>query len=168
MLYVFSNNFLKYKNKIYKCSIGKNGIKKAKVEGDYSTPEGVFNLGPLYYRKDRLNNIISKKKAFPIKNNMYWSDNINSPYYNKLINFSDNSTEKLFRKDNIYDLVLVIKYNVNPVIKNKGSAIFLHICRKNYTSTKGCISIEKKDFLEILKDLGKHEKIKIINSQISA
>ena len=60
------------------------------------------------------------------------------------------SAEKLYLKKNIYDIILVINYNFNPVKKNKGSAIFLHVATKNFSPTKGCLAIKKKDFLKIL------------------
>jgi L,D-peptidoglycan transpeptidase YkuD (ErfK/YbiS/YcfS/YnhG family) len=71
------------------------------------------------------------------------------------------SYEKLYRKDNIYDIIVVIDYNLNPIKKNKGSAIFIHIARKNYEPTKGCIALKKSDLLFILKNCKKNTKIKI-------
>ncbi len=68
-------------------------------------------------------------------------------------------TEKLFLKSNIYDLVLVLNYNTRPVLKKKGSAIFLHLASKNYKSTKGCIAILKKDFLKIIPSINNKTKI---------
>ena len=95
---------------------------------------------------------------------MGWCDDPNSKYYNKLINIKKNSEisyEKLFRKDNKYDLFILIKYNYNEIIKNRGSAIFLHLT-KNYSSTKGCIAIKKKDFFILSKLISKKTKIKIL------
>ena len=56
------------------------------------------------------------------------------------------SAEKLYLKENIYDIILVINYNLNPVKKNKGSAIFLHVAKKNFGPTKGCLAIKKRFF----------------------
>ena len=67
----------------------------------------------------------------------------------------------MYLKENIYDLILVINYNVNPILKNKGSAIFLHLANKKFGSTKGCIAIKKKDFLKILPSINKKTKIVI-------
>ena len=55
----------------------------------------------------------------------------------------------------------MINYNTNPVKKNKGSAIFLHLANKKFSSTKGCIAIKKKDFLKILPSINKKTKIVI-------
>ena len=63
------------------------------------------------------------------------------------------------KKENIYDVILIIKYNLKPIIKNKGSAIFLHIAKKNYTPTKGCVGISKKDMLFLINKINTKTKI---------
>ena len=147
----------------FRCSVGKRGFSTLKKEGDLKTPSGIFDLGNIYYRKDRIEKPISKLKSICIKKNMGWCNDPKSKYYNKLIKIKKDlkiSYEKLFRKDNKYDLFILIKYNYNKIIKNKGSAIFLHLT-KSYTSTKGCIAIKKKDFLILNKLINKKTKIKI-------
>ena len=94
---------------------------------------------------------------------MGWCDDPNSKFYNKQIKLKKNlkiSYEKLYRKDNKYDLFILIKYNYKKIIKNKGSAIFLHLT-KDYLPTKGCIALKKKDFLILSKLIDKKTKIKI-------
>ena len=146
---------------IFKCSIGKKGLTKHKIEGDFKTPKGVFSIDSLYYRKDRIKSFKTKIKKIEIKKNFVWCDDINSKYYNKRKNISKKyKFEKLFRKDNKYDMFIPIKYNWNKIIKGKGSAIFLHLT-KNYKSTAGCIAVSKKDFLIILNLIDKKTKIKI-------
>ena len=94
---------------------------------------------------------------------MGWCDDPNSKYYNKLIKLPFNyKFEKLFRKDNIYDILFVLNYNMNPIIKNKGSAIFVHLAKKNYSSTQGCIAIKKIDMFKLIKDIKKNTTVKII------
>ena len=143
--------YLYYLNNKVKCSVGKNGISKNKQEGDLKTPRGIFKLKKIFYRKDRIKFIKTPLKKKYIKKNIGWCDDPTSNYYNKEIKFPfKDSAEKLWRKDNIYDLIIVLNYNSNPIIKNKGSAIFLHICKKNYTPTKGCIAINKKDMMNLI------------------
>ena len=94
---------------------------------------------------------------------MGWCDDPKSKFYNKLIKTRENlsmSYEKLFRKDSKYDYLILIKYNYKKIKKNKGSAIFLHLT-KNYAPTKGCIALQKKDFLILCKLINKKTKIKI-------
>jgi len=147
----------------FKCSVGKNGFSKDKKEGDNKTPIGVFKLGSIYYREDRIKKLISKLKKIKIKKNMGWCDDPKSKNYNKLIKIKKNlkiSYEKLFRKDGKYDLFILIKYNYRKTCRNRGSAIFLHLT-KNYLPTQGCIAIKKKDFFIINKLIHKNTKIKI-------
>ena len=91
---------------------------------------------------------------------MGWCDDPNSRYYNKLIRFPFKyRAEKLYKKENIYDAILVINYNTKPVIKGKGSAIFLHIAKKNYKPTEGCIAVSKKDIKFFISYINKKTKI---------
>ena len=140
------NKFL-YLNKYkIKCAIGKRGITSKKVEGDEKTPKGVFTFGSIFYRKDKIIKIKTKLKKIIIKKNMGWCDEPKSKYYNKKINFPFNfSAEKLWLNENIYDVIVIINYNMKPIVKEKGSAIFLHIAKKNYSPTKGCVAISKKN-----------------------
>lgn len=145
----------------FKCCIGKYGFTKKKIEGDKKTPKGIFSIGNLYYRKDRISKFETKLKTIQIKKKMGWCDDINSKYYNKPINIKKNfKYEKLYRKDYKYDLLIPINYNTKPIIKNKGSAIFIHLT-KNYKKTTGCVALSQKDFLILLKLINSKTKIKI-------
>ena len=131
-----------------------------KKEGDGITPGGKFKFKSVFYRKDRIQSINTKIPKKIIKKNMGWCDDPNSRFYNKLIYFPfEGSAEKLYLKKNIYDVILILKYNLNPIIKNKGSAIFLHIATKDYKPTKGCIAISKKDMKIILKEINNKTEI---------
>jgi len=159
---IIKKHLLLYKNYKLKCSIGKSGIRKFKKEGDLATPKGLFKLGMLYYRKDRNKRLESKLKKRIIKRKMGWCDDSRSKKYNKEICFPFKyKAEKLYRKDKIYDIFINIKYNYSPTIKGKGSAIFLHIANKKYKATRGCIGIQKKDFLKLLPLINKNTKILI-------
>jgi len=145
----------------FKCCIGKNGSTKFKKEGDLKTPKGTFKIEHLYYRKDRVEKPITKLKCIEIKKNIGWCDDVKSKKYNKLIKINNNfSHEKLFREDHKYDLLIPVKYNFDKIIPGKGSCIFLHLT-KNYNPTAGCIALNKKDFLILLKLINKNTKIKI-------
>ena len=93
---------------------------------------------------------------------MGWCDDPLSKNYNKLIKIpSEYNYEKLYKKDNVYDIILVLNYNMNPVVKNKGSAIFIHVTKANYKKTEGCVAIKKVYLLKIIKELKNNTKIKI-------
>ena len=93
---------------------------------------------------------------------MGWCDDPLSKSYNKLIKTpSKYNYEKLYKKENVYDIILVLNYNMNPVSKNKGSAIFIHVSKKNYKKTEGCIAIKKIHLLKIVKELKNNTRVKI-------
>ena len=159
---IIKKHLLLYRGYKLKCSIGKSGIKDFKKEGDLATPKGLFKLGLLYYRRDRNKSLKSKLKKRTIKKDMGWCDDIKSKKYNQEIHFPfKHGAEKLYRKDNAYDIFINIKYNHCPTIKGKGSAIFLHLTNKKYKPTKGCIAILKKDYLKILPLINRNTKILI-------
>ncbi len=162
MIIVNKNGTLIHNKKLYKCAIGKLGITKNKKEGDKKTPAGIFSLGNVFYRKDRIQNLKTNLKKIIIKKNMAWCDDPQDKNYNKLIYTNKKNREKLFRKDNLYNIIIVINYNLRPIKKNKGSAIFIHLARKNFSGTMGCIGLKKRDLLEILKKISKKTKIKIL------
>ena len=159
---IIKKHFLLYKGYKLKCSIGKSGLTNFKKEGDLATPKGLFKLGLLYYRKDRIKSLKCKIKKKVIKKNMGWCNDSRSKKYNREIYFPFKYTaEKLYRRDRIYDIFINIKYNHSPIIKEKGSAIFLHLSNKKYKPTSGCVAILKKDFLKILPLINYSTKILI-------
>lgn len=163
MIIVKKTGYLKYKNLKFRCALGKGGIKKKVKEGDNITPKGIFKIIKIYYRPDKINKIITSIKKIKIKKNMGWCDDSNSRYYNKQVNLpSKYNHERLYRKDNLYDLILVLNYNTNPIIKKKGSAIFLHIAKKKYQPTKGCVALKKQDLIQLTSIIKKNTKIKLI------
>ena len=98
----------------------------------------------------------------PIDKSMGWCDDPKSKQYNKLINFPFKySAEKLYRSDNIYDIILVLNFNIKPTRKNRGSAIFIHIAKRNYRHTEGCIGIYKKSLKKITKQINQKTIVEI-------
>jgi L,D-peptidoglycan transpeptidase YkuD (ErfK/YbiS/YcfS/YnhG family) len=167
-----NNYFLKVGNKVFRCQIGAGGFESTakKVEGDKKTPIGKWRLEKLYYRPDRVLKPRSKKKNI-LKINCItkycgWCDDIRSKYYNKYVNINNLQSpkigfEKLWREDNAYDIVVQISHNTNPTIKNKGSAIFIHCSFKDFSSTAGCIALQKRDLIFLIKNLKSNVHIKI-------
>jgi L,D-peptidoglycan transpeptidase YkuD (ErfK/YbiS/YcfS/YnhG family) len=145
-----------------KCSIGRNGLSSKKKEGDKTTPIGLFSLGKLYYRSDRLKKPETKINTKIITRKMGWCDDPKNKFYNKEIKITKKEIlcEKLFKKDNSYNYLIAINYNKKKTIPFKGSAIFIHLT-KNYEKTAGCIALKEKDFLILAKLINKRTKIKI-------
>ena len=162
MIIINKSGYLKYKNLKFRCAIGKAGIGEKSTEGDLITPKGAYKIIKVYYRKDRIKKITSKFELVEIKKKMGWCDDPNSKKYNQLIKLPNKyNHEKLYRKDNVYDLILVLDYNTRPIVKNKGSAIFIHIAEKNYKKTAGCIALKKVHLIELLKRINKKTTITI-------
>ena len=130
-----------------KCALCKRGIGYNRKEGDLITPKGRYKIKYILYRKDRLKKFQTKIKKIVIKKNMGWCDDPNSRNYNKLISLPSSYTyEKLYKKENIYDIILVLNYNMNPVIKNKGSAIFIHVAKKTTKKLKDVLRLKKFNY----------------------
>ena len=161
---IVRNKVLKYKNFLYKCAIGKNGITNNKIEGDKCTPSGIYSIDQIYYRKDKLSLPKIDFQTTPINKNFGWCDDTTSSHYNKFIEFPfSDRAEILFREDEIYNIICVISYNTNPIIKNKGSAIFLHIANTNYSGTAGCLALKQSDLIELLQNINIDTKIHIVD-----
>ncbi|MFC1659129.1 L,D-transpeptidase [Pseudomonadota bacterium] len=159
---------LEFKNKKYKCSYGKKGFSKDKIEGDFKVPIGKFPLRRVLYREDKVIKPETKLDIFKIQKDDIWCDDSNSILYNKQIKKNEEnehlctSYEFLSREDDLYDIVVILGHNDDPIVKGAGSAIFLHIAKPNYVSSSGCIGVSKEDLLEILKNTNKETKIEII------
>ena len=146
----------------FRCCIGKNGTTSNKIEGAKKTPKGIFSLGPVFYRKDSIKNLVTKLRKREINELMGWCDDVKSKNYNKLIKVNNKiGHEKLFQKKTNYDVLIPIKYNTKKPKKNKGSAIFIHLTN-NYKKTLGCIALKKNDLLILLKLINKKTKIQIL------
>ena len=161
-IFVKNKHTLEIEEFKFKCCIGKKGTTSNKKEGDKKTPKGTFKIGNLYYRKDRQKKPSTILKCIGIKKNMGWCDDIRFPKkYNKLFKINKKiGHEKLRRKDHKYDLLIPIKYNFKKPIVGLGSCIFIHLT-KDYRPTAGCVALNEKDFLIMLKVIKKNSKIKI-------
>ena len=115
-----NNDTLLYDEFEFKCVIGEKGSTSKKIEGDKKTPKGIYNLGPVYFRKDRISKIKTKFKTIKIRKSMGWCDDTKSKNYNKIIKVSKKlKHEKLFIKKNNYDILIPIKYNTKNIKKKK-------------------------------------------------
>lgn len=149
-----------------KAFIGENGITNNKIEGDRKTPIGKYEFGLAFGTKNIvLNNKIKYVKITP---NLYWVDDTNSVYYNKLVDITKvnkdwKTAEHLIEYEKQYEYGIEIKVNKENV-PGKGSAIFLH-CTNN-KPTAGCIAVEKQEMIQILKNIDENTKIYIIKEKI--
>ena len=162
-------NIIVKKNYLYidqfklKCAVGKGGITSNKIEGDGCTPKGKYQIGKIYYRKDRVSKPMVSLDKIIIRKDSGWCDDPDSIFYNKRIKIKKNNNfkfEKLYRSDSKYNYIILIEYNYLKPKKNKGSAIFIHLT-KNYKPTKGCVVLKEKDFFILCKLINRESKILI-------
>lgn len=155
---------VQFRGKSYPCALGKAGIGPGslKSEGDHSTPSGLFFPKRLLFRPDRITNIDCPLCQAPLTPKSGWCDDPASPDYNRLVALPHAARcETLWHDDHVYDLILTISHNDRPAVPGKGSAIFFHIAKENFSPTEGCVALEEKDFLEILKALSQETLIRI-------
>lgn len=169
VLYVTEDKELHFNHQIYPCSIGKGGFKDAKDkrEGDGATPRGIFPLRKLFFRPDKISTTFtSYLSPTPLTPKMGWCDDPTSPFYNQQITrpFSANH-EKLWRSDEIYNLIIVIGFNDHPPRPGGGSAIFIHLARPNWQPTAGCVALRQEDLLSIFTSHNPPHEIHIGNDK---
>jgi L,D-peptidoglycan transpeptidase YkuD (ErfK/YbiS/YcfS/YnhG family) len=145
-----------------RAACGSGGVRADKREGDHATPAGTFALLRALYRPDRL---AAPKTGLPLaalKPNDGWCDAPDDPHYNMLVTLPYSaSAEVLWRDDGLYDLIVVIGYNTAPVAPGKGSAIFLHVARPDFSGTEGCIAVAREALIPLLGLLGPGSTITI-------
>jgi len=145
---------LRYKSFAFPCVLGRNGIRADKSEGDGATPVGRFALKRVLYRGDRLIPPTTRLPIAPLQRDDGWCDAPSDPNYNRPVKLPYNaSAETMWRDDALYDVVVVLGHNDDPVVPGAGSAIFLHIAPPDGTPTAGCIGLSKEDLLAVLRAL---------------
>jgi L,D-peptidoglycan transpeptidase YkuD (ErfK/YbiS/YcfS/YnhG family) len=135
-------------------ALGRTGIRALKREGDGGTPLGRFAVRQVLYRADRIPRPRTELPVRVIRDHDGWCDDPADRNYNRLITLpSRRSAEGLKREDHLYDLVLVLGYNDRPLVRGKGSAIFVHLARPGFSPTDGCIALARHDLLMLLSEL---------------
>jgi L,D-peptidoglycan transpeptidase YkuD (ErfK/YbiS/YcfS/YnhG family) len=143
-------------------AVGAAGVSTAKKEGDKTTPAGTFPLPFGMYRPDRIELPDTDLSMKPLQQAHAWVDDPNDSKYNQLVELPYPAhTEEMWRADEIYDLLVVVGYNMNPTRPGVGSAIFLHIARPNFSPTEGCVAIERGVLLELITLLGPESTLTI-------
>lgn len=148
---ILQNNTLSFGDVTFPFAIGSGGIKQDKVEGDLATPVGEFPFLRVFYRADRISKPITILPTKPIGPHDGWCDDIHDPLYNQHVQLPYSGRhEELWREDHVYDLILVVGHNDNPIIKGNGSAVFVHLCRPDLTPTHGCVALSEINLLKVL------------------
>jgi L,D-peptidoglycan transpeptidase YkuD (ErfK/YbiS/YcfS/YnhG family) len=136
------------------CVFGRGGLVEArrKREGDGGTPVGFWPMRQVFWRPDRVAQPETCLHATPLAPDMGWCDDPVSSDYNRPVDLPfPYSHELLWREDHLYDLIVVLGWNDDPVIAGRGSAIFLHLAAPAGTPTEGCVATDLASLQAILR-----------------
>lgn len=159
---VISSTELEFKGKRYRCSIGMNGFTAEPKEGDKATPLGTYPLRECWYREDRLAKPETQLPLKIIHEEDGWCDDPTQIGYNKYVKLPFcGSHENLYLEEHIYDIIVPIGFNDDPVVYGKGSAIFFHLAQPDHVPTLGCVAVALPDMLEILRGVAPDSNIVI-------
>jgi len=135
-----------------RCAIGRGGVSADKMEGDGATPIGTFPLRRVLYRADRLEPPQSGLAVRALGADDGWCDEPTNAFYNRPVRLPfPAGHEVLWRDDNVYDVIVELGYNDDPVRPDLGSAIFMHVARPGYDPTEGCVALALEDLLDLLR-----------------
>lgn len=145
-----------------RAAVGLAGVSANKREGDGATPAGTFPLISAFYRADRLPPPVSHLLLRVLSPSDAWVDDPVDRNYNRLVPLPySGHTEPMWLDDAVYDLLVVIGYNMEPVIAGAGSAIFMHVARPDFSPTAGCIAVAKDILVGLMPRLGPGSTITI-------
>jgi L,D-peptidoglycan transpeptidase YkuD (ErfK/YbiS/YcfS/YnhG family) len=135
-----------------RCAIGRGGLGEKGGEGDGITPVGRWTMCRVLYRADRVAAPATALPCQAIVPDDGWCDDPADLAYNRPVRLPyPASHEKMTRDDHLYDVVVVLAHNVDPVVPGAGSAIFLHVAHDDYGPTEGCVALALADLLELLR-----------------
>ena len=146
----------------FACTLGRGGLVADKREGDGGTPTGRFPFRRLLYRADRVPRIETRLPARHIARDDGWCDDPASPDYNKPVRLPHPAHhEEMWLESALYDLIVVIGHNDDPVVPGAGSAVFLHVARDDWRPTAGCIAFKREDLLTVLSHVTTTDRVDI-------
>jgi L,D-peptidoglycan transpeptidase YkuD (ErfK/YbiS/YcfS/YnhG family) len=160
-----SGGRLRWQGHDVRCALGRGGVVAAdlKREGDGATPLGIWPLRQVFWRPDRLATPETGLQFISLTPAMGWCDDPHNLLYNRPVTLPfPAGHEKLWREDDVYDLIVSLGYNDDPAIAGKGSAIFLHVARPDYSPTEGCIACAREDLLDLLKTANAGDALAIV------
>jgi L,D-peptidoglycan transpeptidase YkuD (ErfK/YbiS/YcfS/YnhG family) len=133
------------------CALGRAGIVHLKREGDGATPVGRLALLAAFYRADRLRRPATALPLFPLRPEIGWCDDPADRRYNRAVRLPFKAShERLWRSDHLYDVVVILDYNLARPRRGAGSAIFLHVASPGFSPTEGCVAISLPAMLRLL------------------
>ena len=165
-LLVTSNGLLRWEHRCVPCTLGRSGITHTKTEGDGATCAGEYFFRRIFFRHDRVEIPYVHLPVQALSFRDGWCDDTYDPQYNRYVRLPYSGRhEGLWRKDSLYDIIVVIGYNDDPVMKGKGSAIFLHIADPDFRPTQGCVAVCQEHMLELITHIHPHTVLCIVQEE---
>ena len=148
---VHADGRLVFQGQVLRAALGRGGVRADKQEGDGATPPGLLPLRRVFYRADRVAIPSCTVPREPLAPEDGWCDAPGDPHYNRKVRLPYSGRhEELWRGDSLYDIIGVLGWNDDPVVRNRGSAIFLHLARPDYAPTEGCVALALPDLTRLL------------------
>jgi len=161
-LVVHPDGHAEWRGRRLRCALGRSGVSRDKREGDGATPVGVFPFREVLFRADRIARPATALAVRAIAPDDGWCDDPASPDYNRPVRLPRAAShETLMRKDRLYDVIVVLGHNDDPVVPGLGSAIFLHVAAPGHAPTEGCVALALEDLLSVLAECARGDGIEI-------
>jgi L,D-peptidoglycan transpeptidase YkuD (ErfK/YbiS/YcfS/YnhG family) len=149
-------------NLTVRCALGRGGLKVLKREGDGATPKGNWPLRRLILRPDKMRFVTTSLPSQLLQPDDGWCETPDDPRYNQPVKLPYGAgSDHLWRKDDLYDAIIVLGHNDRPRLRNFGSAVFFHIARPDCGPTAGCVAVTKRDMRKILRLCGPKTRMRI-------
>jgi L,D-peptidoglycan transpeptidase YkuD (ErfK/YbiS/YcfS/YnhG family) len=158
-----ARGILRYGGKTFPVALGRAGIVANKFEGDLATPRGKFHPVRIWWRADRVSRPQTKLPLRRITRNTAWCEDPADRRYNRPFLLAENEKgDRLWREDHLYDLIVEIDHNRKPRTARRGSAVFLHLSRADFSPTAGCVGMPLQDLQRLVAKLDEDSVIRIL------
>ena len=146
-----SQGLLSANGLVFACALGRGGISSRKREGDGATPLASMRILSGYFRRDHVAASSTRLAMTPIAKNLGWCETPDDRNYNRPVKMPYGASHETMRRiDRLYDVCLVLDWNLSPRRRGRGSAIFFHLARPGFTPTQGCVAVTERVMLRLL------------------
>lgn len=148
----------------FPAALGRSGRTSRKREGDGATPIADMHLLHGFFRRDQVKSPLDTTlPMMPIDRTMLWCDAPDDANYNRPVRSPFKpSHERMMRSDHLYDICLVMDWNISSRSRNRGSAIFFHLAKPGFPPTEGCVAIRRRDMLRLLPLIGPGTVVRVL------
>ncbi|MDX8514886.1 L,D-transpeptidase [Mesorhizobium sp. VK23E] len=159
-----AQGFLQAGKTVFPCAIGRGGISTNKREGDGATPLAAMRILSGYFRNDQFPGGRRTRLAMaPIGPDLGWCEVPDDRNYNRPVKIPYGAShERMRRADRLYDVCLVLDWNIAPRRRGRGSAIFFHLARPGFTPTEGCVAVTARTMARLLPLLSDRTVVRVV------